>query len=122
MKSPEKDLWLAVINQALREAKSGSSQAQRWLLEGGRDLHLVCALVGLDGDAVSERARAMGFQSVPAPGPRQAPASPKGPAASAASSIRPAQAPAAAFSIDALLNRLAALRAASNPKELSNVG
>ena len=60
----DKQLWCAVINQAIMDATSlrTSTRAQReqrealdWLLHDGHDFILVCSLAGVDPEAVRDR-------------------------------------------------------------------
>lgn len=62
--TPEHALWLAVLNQALRDAFDGADrtareEARRWLTDGGGDLHLVCGFLGIDAGHLSRQMRAL---------------------------------------------------------------
>lgn len=70
MKNPERDLWAAVITQALTDAtrhvnkkNKGGLREQRharaWLTGGSKDFSHVCALAGVDAVAVRDRALLM---------------------------------------------------------------
>ncbi|WP_101067717.1 hypothetical protein [Roseovarius salinarum] len=48
---PDRRLWCAVLGAALHDAARGKESG--WI--GSRDFHTVCALVGIDPDAVAER-------------------------------------------------------------------
>jgi hypothetical protein len=69
-----RQLWCAVINQAIEDAMSkrtssnasmsrqlrnNQQSALRWLLDGGKDFAAVCALAGLDPEAVRDRLKHM---------------------------------------------------------------
>lgn len=72
--SPEHYLWRSVVFQAiqdataiirmkdrdkLRDAKKYRDEARLWLLRDRKDFYTICALAGLDGDAVRDRARCL---------------------------------------------------------------
>jgi hypothetical protein len=49
--SPDRRLWCAVLGAALHDAARGKDSG--WI--GSRDFHMVCALAGIEADAVAER-------------------------------------------------------------------
>lgn len=62
--TPEHALWLAVLEQALRDAFDGADElareeARRWLTDGSSDLHLVCGLLGIDAGRLSRYMRSV---------------------------------------------------------------
>ncbi|MBK8906632.1 MAG: hypothetical protein IPM60_01595 [Rhodospirillales bacterium] len=61
-RSPEHALWLAVLDQVIRDAFDvaggpARDDARRWLTEGSSDLHLVCGFVGIDARRLSQHMR-----------------------------------------------------------------
>jgi hypothetical protein len=60
MISPEQALWIAVLGRLLADAttpgdKLDQHQARRVLHRGNRDLNLICALAGVEPDALMDQ-------------------------------------------------------------------
>ena len=53
--SPERELWLAVINGEFLEARRGCPDARLWFWRKGQGYRYVCALAGVDDELISER-------------------------------------------------------------------
>ena len=49
--TPERSLWCFVLQHALHDAAKGTDAG--WI--GGRDFRMVCALAGVEAEAVEER-------------------------------------------------------------------
>lgn len=60
----DRTLWLSVVEQAVRDARSSAGSAdridaRRWLTTDGADLRLVCAYAGVDHAYLLRRTRLM---------------------------------------------------------------
>ncbi len=58
--TPEKELWIAVINTALEDALASQDselkeKARQWFRRGGQDFRLACDLADLDAGSVQKR-------------------------------------------------------------------
>ncbi len=58
--TPEKDLWIAVINTALEDALASQDtelkeKAREWFRRGGQDFKLACDMADLDASSVQKR-------------------------------------------------------------------
>lgn len=55
--SGERDLWVAVLQTAIGDARSGDSVSQRWLTLVSLDLRLVCDLAGIEAEHLVAKCR-----------------------------------------------------------------
>lgn len=57
----EREMWIAVLWVAFKDAERGDERSLTWFEREGRDMRQVCALAGFDPVAVAERVRKMGL-------------------------------------------------------------
>jgi hypothetical protein len=70
--TPEEDLWLAVVSQAVVDATAerpseDRDDARKWLLGASGDFGRVCRWAGLDPDDVRENAERLAARGLPTP-------------------------------------------------------